>query len=227
MNESQYFDISPVISEKISVFPGDVGFKRTTSLHFDKGDNLVLSSIESTLHLGAHADGPVHYAKGEPGIGERDLSYYMGRCLVLHATASRGERIGRQHLSDRWQQVTDWGASRVLIRTGSFPDPNHWNGDFNSIESSFLEDLAGAGVRLIGIDTPSVDAEQDKVLRSHSVVARHDMAILEGLVLCGVAEGYYTLMALPLKIQGADASPVRAVLFRNPDLLATCGVEKA
>ena len=76
-----------------------------------------------------------------------------------------------------------------------------------------MENLASQGVVLVGIDTPSIDLSQDKLLESHQAVARNDMAILEGIVLDGVAPGNYTLIALPLKIEGADASPVRAVLL--------------
>ena len=101
---------------------------------------------------------------------------------------------------------------RVLFATGSFPDPNAWNEDFSSLSPELVHLLADAGVRLVGIDTPSVDPSTSKALESHSAVAQRDLAILEGLVLDGVAPGLYRLMAFPLKLSGADASPVRAVL---------------
>lgn len=218
-----WIDISPVITERIGVFPGDVPFARDVSYDFVKGDHLLLSSIRSTLHLGAHADGPNHYSASGEGIGERDLSIYFGPCLVVHTTAKRGMCIGRQHLAETWVKALTqaFPVSRILFRTESFPDPDNWNHDFCSIEPELIEDLARAGVRLVGIDTPSIDPENSKSLSAHQVVAKHDLAILEGLVLRDVSEGYYTLMALPLRLIGADASPVRAVLFRDAHLFDT------
>jgi arylformamidase len=212
---SRFIDITPSVSEKIGVFPGDVPFNREVSYDFKKGDHLLLSSIRSTLHLGAHADGPNHYSATGEGIGERDISIYAGKCLVLRATAARGERVGLHHLAEKWRALSVWPAPRVLVHTGSFPDPNAWNSDFCSFDPALIEIWAKAGVKLVGIDTPSIDPEDSKTLDSHHMVERYDLAILEGLVLEAVPEGLYTLMAFPLKIAGADASPVRAVLFRD------------
>jgi arylformamidase len=217
-NSSEFIDISPVISSRIGVFPGDVKFERAVSLDFKKGDHLLLSSIQTSLHLGAHADGPNHYVADGKGIGERPLELYMGKTLVIHGEAKRGERVGLKHLAPRWQNA-QWPAKRILVKTGSFPDPDQWNSDFCSLEPELIELWAKAGVKLIGIDTPSIDPETAKELKSHHMVARHDLAILEGLVLDEVQEGLYTMVALPLRIENADAAPVRAILFKNPDLL--------
>lgn len=217
------FDITPTLSERIGVFPGDVPFQREIGLDFKRGDHLLLSAIRSTLHVGAHADAPNHYAVGGEGIAARDLTFYLGRCLVLEASAPRGTRIGREHLKDKWRvdsvdSKVSWPAPRLLVRTGSFPEPERWNSDFNSLDPRFIEEAAAGGVKLIGIDTPSIDPEDSKGLEAHQAIARNDLAILEGLVLDGVAEGLYTLIALPLKLEGADAAPVRAVLVDDPDL---------
>lgn len=104
-------------------------------------------------------------------------------------------------------------APRVLFKTGSYPDPTHFNTDFCSLSPELIEELALNGVCLVGIDTPSIDPAESKDLPSHAMVAAHDLAILEGVVLDHVADGVYTLVALPLRIEGADASPVRAVLL--------------
>lgn len=205
------------MSERLGVFPGDIPFSREISLDFKKGHHLLLSAIRSTLHLGAHADGPNHYAKEGVGIAERDLSLYMGSCLVLNAEPflSRGERVGRKGLSDKWRENQKWPAPRILFRTNSFPDPENWNSDFCSLDPNLIDELGKAGVRLVGIDTPSIDPEDSKDLPAHQAVARNDLAILEGLDLSKVEEGRYTLIALPLKIENADAAPVRAVLLRD------------
>ena len=90
-----------------------------------------------------------------------------------------------------------------------------WNEDFASLSPALIDQLASEGVRLVGIDTPSIDPMDSKALPSHHAVARRDLCILEGVVLAGVPDGVYTLMALPLKWMGADASPVRAVLLEG------------
>jgi arylformamidase len=104
------------------------------------------------------------------------------------------------------------GAPRVLLATGTYPDPDRFTQDFAALSPELVDHLHAEGVRLIGIDTPSVDPFASKELPSHRRFLAHDMAILEGLVLDGVSEGMYELIALPLRLTGFDASPVRAVL---------------
>src|SRR5262245_20479900 len=103
-------------------------------------------------------------------------------------------------------------AERLLLATGTFPDPEQFNEDFAALSPGLVEALHRQGVRLVGVDTPSVDLFSSKELPVHHTFLRHDMAILEGLVLAGVPEGVYELVALPLKLVGFDASPVRAIL---------------
>lgn len=201
-------DISPVISEKLAVFPGDVEYKRSITMNFDKGHHLGLSSITGTVHLGAHTDAPNHYHKDGSGIHERDLSLYYGPCQIIEVNIPRGERIRPEHIDEIKEE-------RVLFKTNSFPDPDNWNDDFNSLSPEVIEVLANKGVKLVGIDTPSVDPATDKDLPSHLKIYEKDMAILEGVVLTHVDEGEYKLIALPLPLKDCDASPVRAVLVKE------------
>ena len=105
-------------------------------------------------------------------------------------------------------------SPRVLLKTGSFPNPNQWNNDFNALSKSLVESLVEKGVKLIGIDTPSVDLADDKELECHNLIYENDLAILEGIILSHVEPGHYQLIALPLNLEGADASPVRAILIK-------------
>jgi arylformamidase len=207
---SRIIDISPVLSSATAVWPGDVRFSRVVSLDMKKGDNLTLSAITTTLHVGAHADAPSHYGRHGVGIGERDLELYYGPCDVVHVNVARGERISSGHLAGAC--IT---SPRVLLRTGTFPDPNTFNTDFASLSPELVHYLAARGVRLIGIDTPSVDPFADRELLAHNAVQVHDMAVLETIVLGHVAAGTYTLIALPLRLADGDASPVRAVLVQS------------
>jgi arylformamidase len=199
-------DISPLLSARTAVWPGDVRFTREVSSDTGRGDHITLSSIAATVHLGAHADAPSHYRAGGDDIATRALQRYYGPCQVVPVTVPRGERIRPGHLRCA---IT---APRLLLRSDSFPDPESWNSDFNALSAELIEFLHARGVELVGIDTPSVDLQEDKLLESHQAIADHDMAILEGLVLAHVEPGEYLLCALPLRIEGADASPVRAVL---------------
>jgi len=203
---TRLIDISPPIDERIAVWPGDVPFRRELALSLDRGDNLTLSSIHTTVHLGAHTDAPNHYDKAGAGIAARPLERYFGACEVVAVDVGKGERIRPEHLPH------PTSTPRVLFRTGTFPDPTRFDEDFAALSPELVDHLADHGVVLVGIDTPSVDPCHDRELRSHHAIARRDLAILEGVVLAHVEPGRYTLIALPLPLVGVDASPVRAVL---------------
>jgi arylformamidase len=200
------YDITPPITNRLGVWPGDTPPSREVLLDMHRGDNITLSTLRATVHLGAHADAPSHYGADAPAIHERGLDCYLGPCQVLHVAVPRGVRVTPEMLS---QPVR---AERVLIATGTFPDPEQFNTDFAALSPELVERLHEQGVKLIGVDTPSVDLFDSKDLPSHRMFLRCDMAILEGLVLKDVPDGIYELIALPLKLVGFDASPVRAVL---------------
>lgn len=204
---TRLIDISPPVTPDLAVWPGDVPFSRDVALDMGRGDHMTLSSITSTVHLGAHADAPSHYRADGAGIDERPLEVYFGPCQVMAVDVGRYTRIRPEDLPEPVE------APRLLLKTGTYPDPNRFDADFASLSAELVEHLHARGVRLVGIDTPSVDLEDDAELQSHHVLARHDMANLEGLVLSHVAPGRYTLVALPLRLVGCDASPVRAALI--------------
>ncbi len=206
--KTKIYDLSPLISARLAVFPGDQPFVRETALEMAKGAHLELSSLRATMHLGAHADAPSHYGLGLEDISQRNLSRYLGKAQVIRVHGLRAkERVRVEHIKQKIE------APRVLIDTQSYPDPEKWNSDFCSFSPELLSWLAGQDVVLAGIDTPSVDPEDSKALEAHQILKEKDMSVLEGLVLKDVPEGIYTLIALPLKIEKGDASPVRAILL--------------
>ncbi len=204
------YDITPPVTSKLSVWPGDTPMSREVLCEIEKGATVTLSTLRCTVHLGAHADGPNHYGAGAPGIGERSIRYYLGRCQVVLAPGTRGRRVGVDDISGGVERIS---AKRVLIRTDSFPDFVDWNSDFAGLEASLVDALHDKGVITIGLDTPSVDVQDSKDLPAHKAFLRNDMAILEGLALREVPSGLYELIALPLRLMGFDASPVRAILW--------------
>lgn len=203
-------DISPLIDESLGVFPGDTPPAREVLLRKEDGASVTLSTLRSTVHLGAHVDGENHYGEGAPGIDETPLEVFMGRAQVVTADVGRGERVTKAMLREPIEEL------RVLIRTNTFPDPHNWNADFAGLDPSLIENLGGQGVCLVGIDTPSVDLQDSKDLPAHAACLKNKVHILEGIRLDGVVDGVYELSALPLKLKGFDGSPVRAVLRELP-----------
>ncbi|MDE0957674.1 MAG: cyclase family protein [Planctomycetota bacterium] len=197
-------DISPALSPSIAVFPGDSPLTREVLLDLRNDDNLTLSTLRSTVHIGSHLDAPSHYDAEGDTIDAIDLQRCIGPCDVMRIDVERGSVIE--------ELPRDPCEERLILATGTHPDPQQWGGDFAGIDPGLIEKLSAAGVRLLGVDTPSVDVASSKDLPAHDACRRTGILILEGLVLDGVSDGIYELIALPLKLTGFDASPVRAVL---------------
>lgn len=200
------YDLTPPISERLKVWPGDTPPSRQLLCDMKHGANLTLSTLHATVHLGAHADAPSHYGVDAPAIDARDLDYYLGRCQVIRLSVPRCHSIQPDDLH------TGIAAPRLLLATSTYPDPEQFNEDFAALSPELVESLHHRGVRLVGVDTPSVDPFASTDLDAHKMFLKYDMAILEGLVLKAVPPGVYELIALPLRLAGFDASPVRAIL---------------
>jgi arylformamidase len=202
----QLWDISPALNPSSPAFPGDTAYQQRWTARIGPGCPVNVSAITLSPHLGAHADAPLHYAKGAHAIGQVELEPFLGRCRVIHAIG-KGRLITPQHLEPRAVQV----PPRVLVRT-FLKAPTEWVSAFSAFAPQTIAWLANAGVRLVGIDTASVDPADSKTLDAHQQLLAHDVRVLENLVLDDVPEGDYELIALPLKLTDACASPVRAVL---------------
>lgn len=203
------YDISPPISLDLVVWPGDTCVSQKMLLDINQGDNITLSTINASVHLGAHADAPKHYVADALSIGECEITNYIGKCQLLNVDVKLHTRVSINHIN------TEIIAERILIRTSTFPNPQMWNDDFAALDPDLVDYLCKLGVKLIGIDTPSVDLYDSKDLPAHKRFYYNNMAMLEGLVLTSVPEGIYELIALPLRLIGFEASPVRAILRKN------------
>lgn len=200
------WDISPAIGPGFPVFPGDTPFAQRWAWKLAPGCPVNVSEITLSPHTGSHTDAPLHYDDAGASIAEIALDAYLGPCRVVHAIGV-GALVEPAHVEARLGNT----PPRVLLRTYRSV-PAGWDSAFTAIAPATIDLLHARGVRLVGLDTPSLDPEQSKTLDSHLRVRAHRMAILEGIVLDDVPEGDYELIALPLKISGCDASPVRAVL---------------
>ncbi|CAN7297415.1 MULTISPECIES: arylformamidase [unclassified Variovorax] len=206
MNQ-RIWDISPPVHEGAPVFPGDTPYRQRWAATIGPGCPVNVSEITLSPHVGAHADAPLHYDPAGATIGDVDLSPYLGPCRVIHAIEC-GPLIEWEHLA----HAADNLPPRVLVRTYRHAPMDRWDGALAAYAPATIERLAALGVKLIGIDTASIDPAESKTLDSHQVIRRLGLRVLENLVLDAVPEGDYELIALPLKLVTADASPVRAVL---------------
>jgi arylformamidase len=199
-------DISPPIAPNSPLFPGDTAYSQQWTAEIGPDCPVNLSAITMSPHIGAHADAPLHYGPGAATIGEVDLEPYLGVCRVIHAIDC-GPLVRPQHLEHAIAGL----PPRVLVRTCRAA-PIDWSPEFSAFAPETIAWLAGLGVKLVGIDSQSVDPAASKTLDSHHLLLAHDLRVLENLVLDDVPAGDYELIALPLKLTMADASPVRAVL---------------
>jgi arylformamidase len=202
------WDISPPVHAGAPVFPGDTAYQQQWVATITPGCPVNVSAITLSPHIGAHADAPLHYDPAGAPIGLVDLEPYLGRCRVVHAIGC-GPLVKAEHLA---HAIGDDLPARVLVRTYASMPQDRFDDDLPSFDSALVELLADRGVKLIGIDSASVDPASSKELPSHQVLRRRGIRVLENLVLDAVPEGDYELIALPLKLVTADASPVRAVL---------------
>jgi arylformamidase len=192
------------------VWPGDTAYQQRWTMQIGPGCPVNVSAITLSPHLGAHADAPLHYGEGAAPIGDVDLEPFLGRCRVVHAI-EKGPLITKAHLEHAARDL----PPRVLVRTRR-TTASEWSPGFAAFAPETIAWLASLGVKLVGLDTPSVDPASSKTLESHLQLLRHDLRVLENLVLDDVEAGDYELIALPLKLTEACASPVRAVLRSLP-----------
>ena len=203
------WDISPPIDEQAAVFPGDTAYSQRLHFSLTPECPVNVNSITLSPHTGAHADAPMHYSNGGASSGELALTPYLGPCRVIHCLAS-GALVLPEHVAHALENL----PPRVLLRTSDTASQS-W-ASFTAISPETLALLATKNVanpfQLIGIDTPSVDPNNSQTLPSHHQLLARNLRVLENLVLDDVPEGDYELIALPLKLMQADASPVRAIL---------------
>ena len=203
------WDISPPVDEQSAVFPGDTAYSQKLHFTLSPGCPVNVNSITLSPHTGAHADAPLHYATGEASVGALNLAPYLGTCRVIHCLDC-GPLVEPTHIAHALENL----PARVLLRTARAASQS-W-ASFTAIAPETLALLATKNIALIGIDTPSVDPADSPDLPSHHQLLAHGLRVLENLVLDDVSEGDYELIALPLKLMRADASPVRAILRELP-----------
>jgi arylformamidase len=200
-------DISQPLGRGTAVWPGDRSIDLAWSLRRDRGDSVNVAALTASVHTGTHADGFLHVDDAGETAARMPLDAYIGNCVVLDVR-------GRDVVTEDDVAHLDLGdAERVLFRTRERVDPGEFPERFAHIDPGLARRLAGAGVRLVGTDAPSVDPVDSTTLDAHHAFVAGRVAILENVLLTEIEAGRYTLIALPLRLVEADSSPVRAVLI--------------
>lgn len=206
--DDELIDISVLVNATTPEWPGDIPFSCRWSWEVARGDSVNVSCVSGSPHVGTHADAPFHVDAGWPASDALDLAAFTGSATVADAGAGEGplpfESLG----------IGSQPVERLLLRTGrtiaggTFPAAWPW------VDVSAVASLLDRGLRLLGVDAPSVDARDSRTLDVHRALFRGGASVLENLDLRRVAPGPYHLIALPLRLDGLDAAPVRAVLRR-------------
>ena len=216
-NSSEIFDISRPLNEDLAEWPGDAPFHFEFTKQIAKGDVVNLGKIDMSVHNGTHADGWFHFDSDAETIDRVPLENFLGRAVVVDLSQKFSSGTQREiSIVDLEEASTPLKtAPRLLIKTGIWRDPTVFPDWIPVIAQDVPEWLKARGVKLIGLDLPSVDAIDAKVLRNHHALYAARIAIVESLDLSEIEPGIYNFTALPLKIIGGDGAPVRAILWRG------------
>jgi len=200
------YDLSPPLSPAIAVWPGDTPFSFALAWAMTRGDPVNVGTITLSTHTGSHVDAPIHIlAEGSP-VDELPLEPFIGPALLIDAVGAPA--VGLAALAG----LDAAPPERLLVRTRRRTDPARFDSAYSPLAPEAAERLVELGVRLYGTDAPSIDPFDSLSFDAHRILARGGVMILEGLRLDEPPPGIYELIALPLRIAGGDASPVRAVL---------------
>lgn len=207
MSGPQIWDISQRLGARTPTWPGEPGVQVSRHVEIADGNPVNVGAVTMGLHSGTHADAPVHYDPDGLSSAESALEPYVGPCVLLDVSKA----ASRVEIADvDWASVE--GETRVLFKTYARFPHSAWDEAFCAIAPEVIVRLREAGVNLVGSDAPSLDPQESKTMDAHHEIAKGDMRILEGLVFDDIPAGRYELIALPLALEDADASPVRAIL---------------
>jgi len=201
------YDVSVAVRVGTPEWPGDAPFGCGWTTRIAEGASVNLSSISGSPHVGTHADAPFHVHDDWAASDALPLEAFLGEALVLDVGGSAEELLALAPDEARLH-----GVERLLLRTGRTIAAGSFPADWPVLSPRTAAALAARGVRLIGVDAPSVDARHSKTLDVHRALFTGGAYVLENLDLRGVPEGRYELIALPQRLVGLDAAPVRAVL---------------
>lgn len=207
MENRKIIDITMELSSQTPEWPGDVAFDYKLSTTKEESGSVNVGQFKTSTHIGTHVDAPFHYDEDGIKIDELPLDVY--RSIAQVADVRGLAKIIPENLPE-----LEEGVTTLLLKSDTWKDRTQFPGFWPLLDPSIADWMVENGIRLLGVDFPSVDAQTSKDLPMHMAMNRNGRYILEGIVLDRVEAGIYELIALPLKIKGAEGSPVRAVLCR-------------
>jgi arylformamidase len=206
--DRRVFDVSRPLAAGTACWPGDTPFSFRFAWKIADGASVNVGTVQSSVHTATHCDAPFHFDDNRPTVDQIPVETFAGQCWVVDVR-------GTQRWQSRMEELDFTDTPRVLFRTGGWPDSTRFPNGIPVMEPDLPALLAEQGVILIGVDVPSVDELDSKTLDNHHALGRAGITIVEGLWLDGVPAGRYEFVGLPLKIVGADGSPLRAVLVEE------------
>jgi arylformamidase len=212
------WDISRTLWNDLAEWPGDEPFHFRLTKKIADGQSVNLGAITMGVHNGTHADAQFHFDAAGESIEKAPLEVYLGGAVVVDLAESFSQRREKQLITieDLQAHAEEIGkTSRLLIKTGRWSDSAVFPKQIPVIAAQVPSWLQKNGVKLLGLDVPSMDEIESKSLQNHHALAAAGIAIIESLDLSRVSPGIYNLAALPLKIAGGDGAPMRAVLWRD------------
>jgi arylformamidase len=209
--DGRLHDVSVLVRAGTPEWPGDTPYSCRWTWDMAQGASVQVSAITMSPHVGTHADAPLHVRPGAPGADALPLDAFAGPARVL--TVGGDPRDVR---TDELLAHLPHGTARLLLRTGHSIADGRFPDDWPALDAACAAALAGRGLRLLGVDAPSVDRRHSTDLRTHHALFDGGVAVLENLDLRRVPDGEYDLVAYPLRLDGLDAAPVRAVLRERP-----------
>ena len=216
------FDISRALSDDLAPWPGDTPFHFELKWKMAEGATVNVGAVNMGVHNGTHADATFHFDERGDSIDRMPLDAYVGDAVVVDLTKlfvgggdnlDRTRQIGVADLEAFSASLEQ--APRLLLKTGVWKDSRVFPEWIPVIARDVSDWLGERKVKLLGLDLPSVDPTEAKKLANHYALAAAGVAIVESLDLSEVEAGVYRMSALPLKIAGGDAGPVRAILWRD------------
>jgi arylformamidase len=200
-------DISIIVRPGTPEWPQDTPYSCRWTWQLSAGASVNVSSFEMSPHVGTHADAPLHVRDGQAGSESLIPDAFVGPAVVIGLEDVHGT-VDPEAIASRLPRRVE----RLLLRTGRTIATGAFPAAWPALTPACVRWLAGRGLRLLGVDAPSVDERESKTLDTHHALFQAGASILENLDLRGVADGPYELIALPLRVEGLDAAPVRAVL---------------
>ena len=210
------WDISRPLSRDLAPWPGDTPFRYDVTWRLSQTCAVNVGALNMSTHNGTHADAPFHFDAEGAAIDSVPLENCIGPAVVidLRAKLSRAQpSIAIADLEHARPQIAE--TRRVLLKTNCFPDSTRFPDWIPVLKPEAIAWLSELRLVLLGVDVPSVDLIEAKVLANHHALAAGQIVIIESLDLSKIEAGVYQFAALPLKIVGGDAAPVRALLWRD------------